>query len=171
VNESSQGFTEFLPISSSGHLVIGRALLGLQGPQLPFDILVHGATMAAIIVYFRGRIWRIILEADIGYVGKLLVAMVPIIVVGSTFGRVIERTFGSPILVSAFLVISGLGLASLYFVPRSGEGWEEGKSEPSWSGALWIGVAQAAAILPGISRSGLTIVSGIWLGMAPAAAA
>lgn len=168
-----QGLTEFLPISSSGHLVIGQTLLGLPGSHLVFDVAVHGATLAAVVVWFRRRLWALLQGGDLEYVGKLAVATLPVAFVGAFLGRPIETAFGSPWLVVITLSVTGLGLLSLY-ARREGQGAARpviGRSAPTWRAAVIIGLAQAAAILPGISRSGSTIVAGLWLGLAPAAAA
>jgi len=165
-----QGLTEFLPVSSSGHLVIGQTIFGLRD-LLAFDAFIHGATMLAIVVYFRRRLLELSRGRSPSYVGKLALGTVPAVVVGLGFREAITRAFDSPALVAGALAVTGAALLSLGFVPRSRRPPEAGGAEPSWSAAWWIGCAQAFAILPGISRSGSTIVTGIWLGLAPAAAA
>lgn len=162
-----QGLTEFLPISSSGHLVIGQTLAGLEEPQLAFDVLVHGATLLAIIVYFRSRLIEIVRQRDVQYVAKLCVATLPIVAVALTLSDAIERAFGSPLLVAGLLAVTGTVLLSLYRLPPD----RPSAAPPSWKAAIIIGCAQAVAVLPGISRSGMTITAGLWLGVAPAAAA
>jgi undecaprenyl-diphosphatase len=177
-----QGLTEFLPVSSSGHLVIGQTFFDLQG-LLAFDVFVHGATMLAIVVYFRRRLRDLLAGRSPAYVGKLALGTVPASIVGLGFREAIQRAFDSPILVVATLAVTGTALLSLGFAPsarREGPGSSPrggtatppaGNAGPTWAAAWWIGCAQAVAILPGISRSGSTIVTGIWLGLAPAAAA
>jgi undecaprenyl-diphosphatase len=182
-----QGLTEFLPVSSSGHLVIGQTLFGLRD-LLAFDIFVHGATMLAIVVYFRRQVLGLLGGRSPSYVGKLALGTVPAVIVGLSFREAIRWAFDSPALVVGTLGVTGAALLSLGFVPRSRRQSQEtaqpagapspaanpapaGSAEPSWVAAWWIGCAQAFAILPGISRSGSTIVAGIWLGLAPAAAA
>lgn len=168
-----QGLTEFLPVSSSAHLVIGHTLFGLS-EDLTFDVMLHAATLVAILVYFRRRLVRLVRTLDVRYVGKLCLATVPVAGVGIAFHDAVEAAFGTPLLVAGFLFVTGVALLSLY-LRRGDDGqhaaWGAGRSEPTWAGALLIGCAQAAAILPGISRSGSTIVAAIWLGVAPAAAA
>lgn len=167
-----QGVTEFLPISSSGHLVIFQNLFGLEGSHLAFDVLVHGATLGAIVFYFRQRLARLATGRRVDYLGKLVLGTVPIGIVGLVWGRPVEAAFGSPWLVAALLAVTGTVLLTLYLRPESDRGLAGlGTREPGWGVALAIGLAQAAAILPGISRSGSTIVAAIWLGLAPAAAA
>jgi undecaprenyl-diphosphatase len=172
-----QGLTEFLPVSSSGHLVMGHILLGLES-DVPFDAMVHGATLLATIVYFRHQLIDLVRGRSVTYIGKLALGTLPAAVIGLVFRDAIERSFASAWFAAATLAATGVLLLSLYFVPR--ERWRgaraeppapEGAAEPSWAVAWWVGWAQALSILPAISRSGATIVTAIWLGMAPAAAA
>ena len=165
-----QGLTEFLPVSSDGHLVIGQTLLGLQGSHLAFDVFIHGATLLAILVYFRGRLVGLMRRSAWAYVAKLALATLPVVVVATTFYPWIQRAFGEPWLVPVFLAVTGLLLLSLFFCPQD-RGPGSGIVEPGWWTALAIGFLQSFALLPGISRSGTTIVAGIWLGLAPMAAA
>ena len=164
-----QGLTEFLPVSSSGHLVIGQTLLGLRGDNLAFDVLVHGATLMAVIVYFRGRLLELLRRPAWPYAGKLVVATLPVVVFGLTLHPLIRDAFARPPMVAGFLVITGGLLLSLYLRDRA-VGPGTALREPGWGAALTIGLFQALALLPGVSRSGSTIVAGIWLGLAPAAA-
>lgn len=163
-----QGLTEFLPVSSSGHLVIGQTLFGLEGDHLAFDVFVHGATLLAVLVYFRSRLIAILRGWEWRYVVKLALATLPVVVSGVTFYPFVREAFSRPSLVVVFLAVTGMLLLSLYLRGRHGEG--TGLQEPGWGTALAIGLFQACALLPGISRSGSTIVAGIWLGLAPAAA-
>ncbi|MGH7544277.1 MAG: undecaprenyl-diphosphate phosphatase [Gemmatimonadota bacterium] len=165
-----QGLTEFLPVSSSGHLVIGQTLFGLEDGQLAFDILLHGATLLAILVYFRRRLADLVRPAGRTYVLKLALATVPVVIVGPVVYPWVREAFTEPALVAGFLALTGALLLSLYLRPED-ERADTGALEPGWRTALAIGVFQTCALLPGISRSGTTIVAGIWLGLAPAAAA
>ncbi|HUP19056.1 MAG TPA: undecaprenyl-diphosphate phosphatase [Gemmatimonadota bacterium] len=165
-----QGLTEFLPVSSSGHLVIVQTLLGLDGSNLVFDVVVHGATLAAIGVWFRRRLLGLVAAREWTYAGKLAVASLPVALVGGLFAEQVEAAFAAPELVVGTLALTGAALFSLYLRPDTGTS-AAGLAQPGWAAALVIGAAQALAILPGISRSGLTIVAGLWLGLAPAAAA
>lgn len=162
-----QGLTEFLPVSSSAHLVMGEELLGANEPGIAFDVLVHGATLLAVFVYFRRRILQLIVERSWAYAGKIVVGTIPAGIVGLALESAIERTFAAPALVVFTLLVTGGVLLSLKAIPED----REEVVEPSWWQAWWIGCAQMMAILPGISRSGSTIVAGRWLGMAPGAAA
>lgn len=173
-----QGLTEFLPISSSGHLVIGQTIFGLRGDHLPFDVVVHGATLGAIAIHFRHRLIELLSSVDLDYFGKLGLGTLPALIVGLTLRHPIERLFDAPLVVAGLLAVTGTMLLSLYWrrpgrrgSERSTTGWAEGSEEPTWAAAFLIGCVQAVAILPGISRSGSTIVAAIWLGVAPAAAA
>ncbi len=163
-----QGLTEFLPVSSSGHLVIGQSLFGLRGDNLAFDVFIHGATLLAVLVYFRGRLTAILRGSEWRYIGKVGVATMPVVIAGTTFYPVVREAFSRPAMVAGFLAVTGGLLLSLYLRRRPDEG--AGLAEPGWGMALTIGLFQACALLPGISRSGSTIVAGIWLGLAPAAA-
>lgn len=166
-----QGLTEFLPISSSGHLVMGQTLFGLEElNNLPFDVLVHGASLLAILVYFRRRLILLVRDRRVTYGLKIVVGTLPVVIVGFTLREAIEVAFHSPALVAVNLAVTGLLLLSLYLRGDPAER-PQALTEPTWLGALLIGCAQAVAILPGISRSGSTIVSALWLGLAPAAAA
>lgn len=162
-----QGMTEFLPISSSGHLVVFQTLFGVRGPSVAFDAAVHGATLVAIVVYFRGRIAELIRSRDWIYVSKLVLATVPIAVVGGVWRDDVERAFHTPWIVPVTLAVTGTVLLSLYLRREP----VATVASPTWTMALAIGLAQAAALLPGISRSGSTIVAALWLGLAGPAAA
>ncbi len=171
-----QGLTEFLPVSSDGHLVIAQTLFGLKN-DLTFDVVVHGATLIAILVFFRRRLAALVTTLDYSYVGKLALGTLPVAAVGIVFYDAIHSAFEAPFLAAVFLMVTGTLLLSLYLRGEEeddsggADRWSAGRSEPTWMAALLIGCAQAAAILPGWSRSGSTIVAGIWLGLAPAAAA
>ena len=162
-----QGLTEFLPVSSSAHLVMGEELLGANEPGIAFDVLVHGATLLAVLIYFRRRIVQLVRERSWSYAGKIVVGTIPAGVVGLLFESAIERTFAAPGLIVFTLIVTGALLLSLRALPEERHEIEE----PSFLQAWWIGCAQMVAILPGISRSGSTIVAARWLGLAPAAAA
>lgn len=163
-----QGLTEYLPVSSSGHLQIGHALLGTAGEEnLTFAIVVHAATVLSTLVV----LWREVAQLFVGtftttawndekkYVCKLLVSMIPVFVVGMFFKDEVEAFFGNGLLlVGICLLITATLLAFAYFAkPRQ-------KAEISYIDAFVIGLAQAVAVLPGLSRSGSTIATGLLLG-------
>ena len=168
-----QGLTEFLPVSSSGHLVIGQWLLGTQlGGGIAFEVAVHVATMVAILIFYRRRVAALALGALAAsgaawrYIGKLCVGTLPAVAAALAAGEWIERQFESPALAGACLLVTGgIVWSTRYTLGKGGAG------EPGWAGALLIGCAQAVAILPGISRSGATVAAALALGLSPLAAA
>jgi undecaprenyl-diphosphatase len=164
-----QGLTEFLPISSSGHLVVVPALFDWEEPSLTFDILLHMGTLAAVVIYFRAELWRLTL----GFFGRgddvagarrmlrlLVVGTVPAGVIGLAFEGLFEDLFHSPLWVCGELLATA---ALLVWMERLGERAKQRQLDDRV--ALTMGVAQAAAIAPGISRSGSTIGAGLWLGL------
>ncbi|MDP8229994.1 MAG: undecaprenyl-diphosphate phosphatase [Candidatus Gorgyraea atricola] len=158
-----QGLTEFLPVSSSGHLVIMHKLMGMEGPQLSFDIFLHVGTLAAIFIVF----WKDIIEAvtvkrKIGFFILMATAVTVLCVL--FFGKGIEAAFGNVKMVGAMLVVTGIWLILGSFL-RFGSGGISGLK------AILIGLAQAIAVMPGISRSGVTISTGLFLGLDGQAAA
>ena len=170
-----QGITEFLPVSSSGHLVIGGALLGMNrsGEDVLFETAVHGGTLGAVVVYYRKRLSGLArslaawigsgfsaggkVGEDLGYIGLIAVGSIPAAVVGLALRGPITAAFGSPVLASACLVATGL-----YLLLSRGR---SGSSRIGWKIAILIGLAQAVAILPGCSRSGLTITTAMICGL------
>ena len=159
-----QGLTEFLPVSSSGHLALGQSLLGIGDDDLTFEVVVHAGTLLAVLVAFRQRITSIVVDCGRRQrdawtiVGLLALGTVPAGIIGLLFESTIEGVFSHPAAVGGFLVLTGLVLWTTH--RRAGT-----RRDVRTADAVWIGLAQALAILPGISRSGLTISTGIWLGM------
>ena len=162
-----QGLTEYLPVSSSGHLAIGSALFGIQGEDnLTFTIAVHVATVLSTLVIlwkeigwiFRG-LFKFEMNAETKYVINILVSMIPIGIVGVFFKDYVEEIFGSGLLiVGCMLLLTALLLAFSYYAkPRL-------KENISLKDAVSIGLAQACAVMPGLSRSGTTIATGLLLG-------
>ena len=147
-----QGVAEFLPISSSGHLVLGKALLGVEEPGLRLDIFLHVGTLVAVAAFYWSIIWRILRECDWRYMLKIILSAVPAGVVGLLFKDQLEAAFASPRAVGYALLFTGAVLL-LTRVLRPG-----GKAV-SFGGALGMGLAQAVAILPGVSRSGMTLAA------------
>ena len=162
-----QGLTEFLPVSSSGHLEIGQALFGTSGEDnLLFAVVVHAATVLSTITILWVEIWTLLKgcftktwNEEKAYVAKILLSMIPIFVVGVFFKDQIESLFGSGLLiVGCCLLLTSLLLAFAYYAkPRQRE-------TISYRDAFIIGIAQACAVLPGLSRSGSTIATGLLLG-------
>lgn len=168
-----QGLTEFLPVSSSGHLVIAQELLGTEpGGGIVFEVAVHVATLFAIVLFYNRRIVALTKGVFAGhgdswrYVLKLAVATLPAILAALTIRSFIEEQFASPAVAGSMLLITGLIVWSTRYTINRGTA-----EEPTWIGALIIGCAQAFAILPGITRSGTTVATSLALGMAPLAAA
>ena len=168
-----QGLTEFLPVSSSGHLEIGNVLLGIQGSDnLLFAVVVHAATALSTIVVFRNDlIWmgKELLKPQWTdthqYVLKIIMSMVPVGIVGVFYADEVETFFsGNMLLVGSMLLITAL----LLLLSQ----WKKpGQQEVSYFSAFLIGIAQAFAVLPGISRSGATIATALMLGVGKSQAA
>ena len=161
-----QGLTEFLPVSSSGHLARAKALFGIETSDLSFEIVVHAATVLSVIVVF----WKDILKLLEGlfkfkwndetkYIAMLVISMIPVFIVGVFFKDKVEALFGDGLLVvgCALLVTAALLALSQFYRPRQKEinGWR----------AFVIGIAQAVAVIPGLSRSGSTIATGLLCGV------
>lgn len=171
-----QGLTEYLPVSSSGHLTIGSTLLGLNSGEenLMFTVAVHVATVLSTLVVLGHEIWKILVGScrplgrgkglerfnkDQRYVLAILISMIPIGIVGVFFKDTVEEIFGSGLLIvgCCLLLTAALLAFSYYAKPRQ-------KDEVSLRDAFIIGLAQALAVLPGLSRSGSTIATGLILG-------
>lgn len=168
-----QGLTEFLPVSSSGHLVMAQTLLGVTpGGGIVFEVAVHVATLIAIVIFYFKRIMALTVGAFTGqgeawrYIGKLALATLPAIVVALLARDLIEQQFNSPYMVGMLLIVTGFIVWTTRYTITKGSALE-----PSWRDALIIGCAQAFAILPGITRSGTTVAVAMALGMTPLAAA
>ncbi|PJA76187.1 hypothetical protein CO151_03555 [bacterium CG_4_9_14_3_um_filter_65_15] len=164
-----QGLTEFLPVSSSGHLVLLQHFLGTREGDVFFDVVLHGGTLFSILAVYRRELVRLLkLDSDsLRYILALGLATVPAVVVGLLAQDTIDRLFGAPRLASLGLIFTGLVLLSTRLVHGAGGGdageWKPRPVAPLQ--ALLIGCAQALAICPGISRSGSTIAASLWLGL------
>lgn len=163
-----QGLTEFLPVSSSGHLELGKAILGdTSVPQesLMFTVVVHFATALATIVVFRKDIYEIMAglfsfkwNEETQFSTKIILSMLPAVIVGVFFEEQLEALFGGNILlVGCMLVVTAI---LLYFADKA----KDTQKKVSFSNAFVIGISQAIAMLPGISRSGATISTSVLLG-------
>jgi undecaprenyl-diphosphatase len=157
-----QGLTEFLPISSSGHLVVAQQWLGLSLPATTlaaFDVALHAGTLLAVVLFYWrdlvamvcGRAWRL--------VGLVLLGTIPAAAIGIPLKSHIEGLFASVLVVAVAWMVTGVMLWSTHYIraatPRVNSRWR----------AVMIGVAQAAAMIPGVSRSGSTIAAGLFLGL------
>lgn len=165
-----QGLTEFLPVSSSGHLVAVPYLLGWELPSTSFDVVLHLGSLVAVVAYF----WRDIKEITASFfrhsendaVGRrlglfIIIGTLPAVVAGTLLEKKFEELFGEPAYVGLFLIFTGLVLFAGEAVARKTRRLADMKARDS----LLIGVAQAVAIAPGISRSGSTISMGMFLGL------
>ena len=166
--------TEFLPVSSSGHLVLARWLFGWEDPGLDFDVAVHLGTLAAVLWAFRREVWSVLqgLRADAGAVEGLkprrlvwlgLIGTIPIVIIGGLLFESLENELRDATSAGAFLVVTGLLIAGAEWRLRRVND-DQALGALSERSALAIGVAQCLAILPGISRSGMCIVAGMALG-------
>ncbi len=161
-----QGATEFLPVSSSGHLVVGQALMGLDVPGVQFEVALHVATMVSVVTVYWSRIRGLAHgtvtrdRTALAYVGFVLIATIPAAIIGVGLGDLVERLFDAPIVPGiAFLVTGGLLWSTRNFRQ------ENNSRSLTVRIAILIGVAQAFALVPGVSRSGATVVMALWLGV------
>ncbi|MDF1738564.1 MAG: undecaprenyl-diphosphate phosphatase [Verrucomicrobiales bacterium] len=164
-----QGLTEFLPVSSSGHLVLTQEILGVEDHGVTFEVAVHFGTLLSVLVYFWKSLWRMVLAimppfkeeyaADRKMILYLAVASIPAAIIGFSPAKgAFESVYEKPAIVGLLLIVTGL----LLFLPRILA--NRGKGEMSLKTAIVMGIGQAFAILPGVSRSGSTIVAGIMAG-------
>jgi undecaprenyl-diphosphatase len=167
-----QGLTEFLPISSSGHLVIAEEMLGVNLPGIGFEVAVHVATLLSVFLVYRQRIWDVVAGAfrrdrqALRYIGFLILASVPAAVIGVLFKDAIDEMFDDPSTIALQLVATGAILWSTRWAIRR-SATERLNAKSAW----WMGVAQAFAIVPAISRSGTTVATAMWMRVDPREAA
>ena len=147
-----QGVAEFLPVSSSGHLVIGQHLLGLDVPGMRLDLMLHFGTLVSIFAFYWRTIWRIVAGFEWRYVLKIVLSALPAVVVYFCFKDFIDGMFENAKMVGALLMFTGAVLIGTRYLPR-------GSRDVCWKRALLMGCAQALALLPGVSRSGMTLAS------------
>jgi len=172
-----QGLTEFLPVSSSGHLMIAREILGVEVPQdeafLSFEVLAHTATVLATIVVFRSQIWALLkglfkfeYNDETDYILKICVSMIPVFIVGVFFKDSVTALFDSLPVVGCALLVTAL---LLFFSDRKKQTPQQGVSSPRGGISYWqafiVGLGQAVAVIPGLSRSGTTISTGLLCGV------
>ena len=175
-----QGLTEFLPVSSSAHLILARAFFGWEVPDsfgLAFDVALHVGTLAAILAFFARDVWGMIAatpsllapgaNASARLAQRIVVGTIPVVIVGLTLNDLIENTLRTPAVAAAALAV---GAAVMFAAERLGTARRDEHSV-SWLDALAIGCAQASALVPGVSRSGSTIAIGMLLGLRRDAAA
>lgn len=160
-----QGITEFLPISSSGHLVLFQKLFGMQEPPIFFDTLIHFATILAVVFYLRKEIWSILKglnrKENQRLVTMLFLATIPAVIVGFSIKDEIDEIFNS----LSLLAISFLITSFILFLTKFFEKDKKDMVKITWVDSLFVGIFQALAILPGVSRSGSTISAGLFRGL------
>ena len=161
-----QGTTEFLPVSSSGHVVILASLMNLDDEIAGLNVVLHVGTLVSILVFYWYRIFRLLGE-DRRTIGPLVVGTIPAVIVGVTLKWVGEDLLDSPLIAGCMLPVTG---AILYWASRRQPSTGTYQTI-SYRDSLLIGLSQAAAILPGISRSGTTISAGLGLGLSRQSAA
>lgn len=162
-----QGLTEFLPVSSSGHLEIGKEILNIEAKEnMLFTVTVHGATVLSTVVVFRKDILNLLLNGltfrntpEAHYIYKILLSMVPVVIIGLLFKDEVESLFsGNMLLVGGMLIVTAALLSFTYYAQIK-------EKDVSYKSSFIIGIAQAIAVLPGISRSGSTISMALLLGI------
>lgn len=175
-----QGLTEFLPVSSSAHLILARAFFGWELPAefgLAFDVALHVGTLTAILAFFRAEIFAMTLalprlfdrQPDEPVIMMRLIAVgtIPVVIVGLAFNEVIEQVLRTPVVAAGALAFG----AVLMVVAERVGAQRRTENRMSWLDAVLIGCAQASALIPGMSRSGSTIAIGMFLGLRRDAAA
>lgn len=173
-----QGLTEFLPVSSDGHLALAQLLFDVEDGGLPLNVLLHAGTLLATVIVLRARVGQTLLAGGRGILrprqltgsiaGRdalvVAVATLPTGIIGLLLRDPVERWTASPLAVGLGFLLTTIALASTRWVtPGDDEG-------PAATVALWLGVVQGLAVLPGVSRSGLTIAVALWAGVRPARA-
>ena len=162
-----QGLTEFLPVSSSGHLVIFQHFLGIHQTGLVFEVLVHLATLLAVLVAFWPDIWNLLRHPTDRLVGFILAGAIPTAIIGFVFEPILKPLFSSVRIVAVMLIVTGILLVVSDFYGKG----KKGLGQMRLTDALLIGTVQGLAITPGISRSGSTIVAALLSGLNRDAAA
>lgn len=173
-----QGLSEFLPISSSAHLVLPSQLLGWADQGLMFDVAVHVGTLLAVVIYFRRDLLALMGDfhpgltrnAPRGELWSLVIATLPVIAVGSVAGPFVEHSLRTLWVIALTTLIFGLFLGWAAWVGARSNG-DAAKVTMTPRDGLVIGLAQVCALVPGVSRSGVTITAGLFLGYSPQAAA
>jgi undecaprenyl-diphosphatase len=175
-----QAVTEFLPISSSAHLELAPWLFGWKDPGLTFDVALHVGTLAAILIYFFKDWVQIVgqgfglnigndpeLKQNRGLLWLIAAASIPIGVIGYLFNKQAESTWRNPYVIGSMLIVIGI---VMWIADRRAIGKKE-MGNVNWADGMWTGIAQALAVVPGTSRSGITITAGLFRGMSRETAA
>lgn len=151
-----QGITEWFPISSSGHLALTQELLGIQ--DLGFIVYLHFASVLAVVILFWKDIINLVVEKRTKYLIKLAIAIIPVAIIGLLLKDHVRNAFSNLLFIGIFFIIFG---SFIYFTKYS----KERKGRPSMSDSIYIGISQIFALFPGVSRSGMTMGSGLILGL------
>ncbi|MDR1444516.1 MAG: undecaprenyl-diphosphate phosphatase [Treponema sp.] len=159
-----QGLTEFLPVSSSGHLVLFQKILGVSGPALFFDTLVHGGTLIAVLVVLWGDIWPLLKRPIQPLTGYLILGTLPVVAAALIFNDAVEAAFESGAFLGFAFLLTSIFLASAEILSKRALRLRQ-KGEMTWLDSLFIGIFQAIAIIPGLSRSGSTISASLIRGL------
>ena len=162
VSGALQGITEFFPISSNGHLVILHNLFNIEEPQLAFDIFLHLGTLLSIFLFFWTDIVGLAKRENRPMLLFIVVGSIPTAIIGISFKDAVEKTFAMPMVAGYMLMITGLWLILASVIGRRNNSDGKGLTV---SKSVAIGIAQGAAIMPGLSRSGLTIGTGMMAGL------
>lgn len=174
-----EGVTEFLPISSTGHLIVASDLLDFQALNGTFEIFIQLGAVVAVVLYYRSRLWRQVLALREGREGwrfwlNLFIAFLPAAVLGFLFADVIQAALFNPTVVALALIVGGIVflVVERRLPPPSGDQMElSAEADPMhWRQALGIGLAQTLALIPGMSRSGASIIGGLLVGLGRPAA-
>jgi undecaprenyl-diphosphatase len=152
-----QGLTEFLPVSSSGHLVLFQKIFGFEEPALLFDTMLHAGTLIAVFVVLWNDIWAIIKKPIQPLTAYLILATVPTVIFALAFRKSLERIFETGEFLGFCFLITSILLATAELLFRRSSGTLKKNGEMNWLDAIVIGIMQAIAILPGVSRSGATL--------------
>src|SRR5207248_7369269 len=164
-----QGFTEFLPVSSTAHLILLPWFLGWPDPGLSFDVALHLGTLVALLIYFRAD-WIALIESALGIlkgrtqapnarmVMLIIAATIPGAIAGALFEHKVEEALRAPQIIALMLIAMALVLAVAEIIGHR----KKNLDEISWGDAITVGIAQAFAIIPGVSRSGVTITAGLF---------
>jgi undecaprenyl-diphosphatase len=165
-----QGITEFLPVSSSGHLVIFQKLFGLKEAPILFDVLLHVGTLVSILVYFRKSLLEFFKfeKKDINLIALIILGTLPAVLFGFLAKDQIEGAFNSLKMTGISFLITAIFLFSTKLINNVRAKKE--LADLTWIDALVVGIFQAIAILPGVSRSGSTITGSLWRGLSSKAA-
>ena len=161
-----QGITEFLPISSSGHLVVARSLLGIDLPGVQFEVALHLATLVSVLTVYRKAIRKLLDglfrgERDsLQYLLMLIVACVPAAVLGAFGNKLLESFFLNP-----WIPVMGFSVTGLILMNTNVQLHSDVDGKITLARSVMIGLAQACALVPGISRSGVTVAMALWLGV------